>query len=990
MKLSKLILLFLICTVFSVLASCAKGPETEPETEPQTEYAVVIPSEASETEVYAAQMLSEYLSALDGQQYPVISDERSFSGFRFCVGETSVYDTADIAGKPSESYMIAPFSKGLAIYGGGSRGTIYGVIRFLEEFCGYRYFTPESGMISVSGQMKLPEEKTEYTPFFEYRDTDWRSGWIPMYSLANKLNGAAHQSLSKEQGGGIAYLGNFSHTLSTDFCSAERYFKSHPEYFALHEGARVPDQLCLSNDSVYEIVLKEVFSLLRNGHDPEAELQIISLSQADNPVYCECDSCKALDSANGSHAGSVITFVNRIARAVKEKGYDNVKFDTLAYMHTRSAPSEVRPEDNVIVRLCTFECCFSHPMDDDSCPENAALMKDLEAWSKITGNLYIWDYTTNYAFTLGIFPDFQVLQKNLQCFYEHGVKGVYEEGNYYVHLCDTEFSDLRTYLIGRLLEDPYCDYEAEMLNFCNYYYGKGGEHIKTAIDQITADTKGHVSIYSPMSESFSIDENEAAEIDQLWSMAKDEAGSEDALAAINRSELSWRYVKAALGLREFKGTTEDNRDEREKLYNDLISHDVRMIDEWTGIEPDFTKYEQVPVEQWEYASRYLYLQFDPNSGTGGPENQWCGTGETWIPETIPVRKGYRFLGWAAQKNAVKAEYFPGGFITVSANMTLYAVWEKSSEQDDSGTEQGYVAPFGGYELYVAGVRVDSQNADMLQNLNGVTVRDGGHIRYDDSQRTLHLKDAVIIPSGNEGTAIGYHSQNNTALTIAVEGFCRLESRNHGDGSVMAMGSWGNLNIQLGQGAILEIKAVPCRDQYTNIGIYMDTGRTMTVSGPGALNVSSGEARKDGGSSIALYALGDIVFEKDCSVNITSDAVNAAGIGCRLEEGNLTLKDGSQIQIAGGKSAMSYGLHLVNDRTYSIQSKNWTGNMTIFGSVSAVRCETGNTRIETDAGTIYLTGYTEPQAHGSLLADKATYECGSLMKFRKLYFEGYGN
>ena len=36
-----------------------------------------------------------------------------------------------------------------------------------------------------------------------------------------------------------------------------------------------------------------------------------------------------------------------------------------------------------------------------------------------------------------------VLHKNLQSFYEHGIRGVYEEGNYYVYLCDTEFSDLR-------------------------------------------------------------------------------------------------------------------------------------------------------------------------------------------------------------------------------------------------------------------------------------------------------------------------------------------------------------------------------------------------------------------------------------------------------------------------------------------------------------------------------------------------------------------
>ena len=62
-------------------------------------------------------------------------------------------------------------------------------------------------------------------------------------------------------------------------------------------------------------------------------------------------------------------------------------------------------------------------------------------------------------------------------------------------------------------------------------------------------------------------------------------------------------MKAVLGLREFAGTLEDSRDAREGLYNDLIAHDVKMIDEWTWIEDDFSAYEMIPVEEWELAGR---------------------------------------------------------------------------------------------------------------------------------------------------------------------------------------------------------------------------------------------------------------------------------------------------------------------------------------------------------------------------------------------------
>lgn len=985
MKLFRLILFFMICAVCSVLFSCASAPKIK------REYAIVISADASDTEVYAAQVLQEYLSAFEGEEYPIMSDDQSFDGFKYCIGVTSAYDTSDIKDRPADSYNIVPFSGGLAIYGSGSRGTVYGVYTFLEDFCGYRVYTSGSGMVSTSGKMELPEKKIEYNTFFEYRNTDWRSGWTPLYSVANKLNGELHGALTHEQGGNITYLSPSSHTFSTFFCASDKYFESHPDYYALYEGERVPNQLCLTNENVYKIVLEEVFDLLRNSHDSKADLQIISLSQADNPVYCECDACKALDNTNGSHAGTLITFVNRIAQAVKEEGYDNVEFDTLAYMHTRKAPSAVVPEDNVIVRLCTFECCFSHPMDDAGCPENKELMKDLEDWSGICNNMYIWDYTTNYAFTLGVFPDFSVLQRNLQCFYEHGIRGVYEEGNYYVHLCDTEFGDLRTYLIAKLLEDPYCDFEEEMLDFCSYYYGEGGQYIKEVIDEITSNTKDHVTIYSSMTESFSIDDKEAEKIDRLWDMAEKAAKSSDALEAIERSKLSWRYIKAALGLREFSGTLKENKTEREVFYNDLISHGVEMINEWTSIEQDFTEYEQIPVEEWEYAGRYYYLQYDLNGGTEGPPNQWCNIGASWIPETIPVRKGYRFLGWATEKNAVVAEYLPGSFIYPSSDMFLYALWEEAPESEASDLQQGIPVPFGTYDLYIAGEKVDSQNMNQLQILDGVNLRAGGQIRYDDSIRTLYLKEVDIIPSSDtesDGVAISYNAQDNTALTIVVEGKCRLESRDFAQDSLMVMASWGNLNLDIQQNSVLEIEASSGRDKYTNIGIFMDAGRTLTVSGPGLLKVFGGDARSDDGASIALYAQGDIIFEKDCLVSIVSDTTSAVSIGCRLEEGDITFRDGSQIQIKGGESGISYGIQLINDRIYNFYAENWSGNMTASGSFGAMRYERGiDARIRKDPKTIRLTGYTGEKEHKATILDKKTYRCETLQKYTELFFEG---
>ena len=283
-----------------------------------------------------------------------------------------------------------------------------------------------------------------------------------------------------------------------------------------------------------------------------------------------------------------------IAKAVKEKGYDNVAIDTLAYQYSRKAPKKIVPEENVIVRYCTIEGCYSHSMDDPRCPQKAALMEELLEWCAICDRMYVWDYTTNYGFTIGIFPDFDVLQKNIQYFRKLGVKGVFEEGNYYIDLCDTEFGELRAYLVSRLLRNPYCDMDKEMQLFCDWYYGDGGRYVKAAIEAIQDRKKdGYLTIYHKMIKTFSISQKEADEIDEYWALAEKACEGSDALMSVTRSELSWRYVKAMLHLSEFSGTKKARRAEKEKLYKDMTAQGVVKLNEWDMLTEKLIDYEEM-------------------------------------------------------------------------------------------------------------------------------------------------------------------------------------------------------------------------------------------------------------------------------------------------------------------------------------------------------------------------------------------------------------
>ncbi len=508
--------------------------------------------------------------------------------------------------------------KGVNLYitAGDSRGLMNGVYAFLKEYCGCGWYSNE--VVSVPAHLSgisIPSDLHEsYVPYFEYVDTDWVSPNYEEFALANGLNGY-RSPIPAEKGGHGRYLGGFCHTFTTSIVPEDELFDEHPEYFALYEGERQATQLCLSNPNVVNRAIEDTLKVIKDNYDPDSgDIQIVSLTQDDNNKYCQCADCTAIAERYGGQSGLMIWFVNQVAEAVKAAGYPDVVVDTFAYWYTRQPPTGIAPDDNVCVRLCTIECCFSHALNDPVCAENAHFMQDIAEWAKICDRLYIWDYTTNYSQTLGIFPDFGVLQSNAQVFYENNVAGVYEEGNYYMSGCNTEFGDLRTYLIAKVLSDPYCDYEAAKREFLHGFYGDAGEQIGEFIDLITERAGGdesknyadssqpraiddleHLFIYSSMKNTLKdVDKAFVARCDELWQGAEDAVAEyPELLERVKRSEISWRYYKACAGLGEFKRGLSFWKwsAENKKLYDDIIASGATRYSEGTAMsELSFSKY----------------------------------------------------------------------------------------------------------------------------------------------------------------------------------------------------------------------------------------------------------------------------------------------------------------------------------------------------------------------------------------------------------------
>ena len=542
-------------------------------------WTILIPANPTAAETFTANKLKEGLSEIFGAEIEIVSsaDKRYIS-----VGSASA---ADVSGVAVNGYRIKAVGGKLHLNGTGARGLQLAAYRFLEEFCSRKVYTstitvlPKADSITVPGNTDIV-----YEPYFEYADTDWRSPCNAEYSMANGLNGGTYRSLSAEMGGTVDYLGGFCHTMGS-LCETAKYKDTHPEYLALHDGVRTTDQPCLTNPDVLAICTANVLKILEEQHDPTAPLQIVSVTQNDNFSNCQCENCQAFEAAHGGKpSATVVNFVNQIADVVKEKGYDNVAIDTFAYYYSQSAPEGIVPRDNVIIRLCSIMCCFSHPLDTEKC--NGNFYQDLTDWAKICKRLYVWDYVTNFMHTCTVFPNFGTIQRNIQIFYENNVKGIYEEGNYYMSRCDTEFGELRAYMIAKCLQDPYCDLDSEVAGFCDAYYGPGGKYVKKIVDTFTKHAgsfDGEMCIYygswacmRPFTSA------EALAVDALWKKAEDAAETEEQLDNLKRSKLSWRWYKASAGKCEFSFFSRHRADEKEKLYQDLLDSGVVDFGEYSG------------------------------------------------------------------------------------------------------------------------------------------------------------------------------------------------------------------------------------------------------------------------------------------------------------------------------------------------------------------------------------------------------------------------
>ena len=431
---------------------------------------IVRQAEATEAERFALNELAQDLKQITGAEFEVRDADGKVPDRAIIVGQGAAarkyFPDVVFEKLGGEELVIRTKANRLLLAGGRPRGSLYAVNRFLDEQCGVRWWAPWAARIPQRPTLRIPDLNKREKPAFEYREPFWFPAFDGKWAVRNYYNGNSAR-LTPAMGGKITYKG-FVHTFYP-LVPPEKYFKDHPEWYSLIDGKRTTDkaQLCLTNPELRDFVVGRVREWLRGSPDAT----IISVSQNDWFGACQCANCKAIDVAEGSHAGTMLAFVNHVAEKVGRE-FPNVAIDTLAYQYTRHAPKTIKPLPNVIVRLCSIECNFGVPLDD---PANAAFAQDMRDWARICNRLYVWDYTTDFAHYVQPHPNWFSLGPNVRFFHQHNTKGLFEQGAYQSH--GSEMAELRAWVLARLLWNPNQDDKALINEFLEGYYGTAAAKI---------------------------------------------------------------------------------------------------------------------------------------------------------------------------------------------------------------------------------------------------------------------------------------------------------------------------------------------------------------------------------------------------------------------------------------------------------------------------------------------------------------------------------
>ena len=510
MKFFSSIFLLLITTFFAWAEDLSLAKDGK------TDYVIVTGKDNGAIQKLAVQELKSHLEAMTGAVFHV-SETGAGKKHRIYLGLSE--EARNVLGKENlaaslreQENVIQVKGKDLFLYGKGKHGTIFAVYELLENKFGCRW-------LSVFEEPYIPSKKE-----LVLKDGTTRTAYaFPLRSLMNYFYKDRYQAAVYNYRNrqnlllGLDYLdkgivpeleiyGPACHTLSViipgftlrganrpaEWHKIKDYFAIHPEWFSMDEkGKRISNrQLCFSNKEMRKEYIKNALEMHRRLEQKHGKAYLtLDLNDIAYRICC-CPDCMKMEQKYQSRGGAFFDMLIEFCRK-----YPKIEFATLAYQRglTQTPPVVKDFPQNLTIIFCPINGLYSGTMDK----ENKNDMNDMLGWLKLTPKVWVWYYPNTYGYgTLAIqmpMGNFERIAQDIRLMHKAGIQGTYFEHDSGGIALSGNLSEMQSWVMYKLFQNPDLDVKMLMKDFAEHYYGKAAPAILKYAEEMEQERKNFVA-----------------------------------------------------------------------------------------------------------------------------------------------------------------------------------------------------------------------------------------------------------------------------------------------------------------------------------------------------------------------------------------------------------------------------------------------------------------------------------------------------------------
>lgn len=504
----------IVCFIFAmVLLFVSCGDKAPEETEKgfeetsyvlaqdgKTEYTIIIPQNATEYELFAADELQRLFLEATGADLPIKSDEDvhfSESAKYISISDTVVQKESgvnpDFATYKRSGTRLVNKGSCMILTGAAEEGSLYAVYDFLGILFDYEYFDVDAYRLNKKTTVKLPALDLSNIPDYDYR----------MYGdhLSDEATGGdkhhAWRQRYKVYGEGYAIDGHAVMSI----LPPSTYYAEHPDWYSVETGmlgSNVVRQLCYTNEEMTAQFIENLKAYLRKSPDAWC----ISIAQEDVNVWCHCSNCTAAMKQYGlsqygqgsDDLGAVtqILFVNKVVSAIEEWMETEfpgrqLSYMILAYHQTINPPAHLDEAsgkyiangtergDNSMVLPANVMVQYADIFADRnvSYRDNPTVSANLRAWAACAPGLYVYEYPQDAYHVCLPYDGLHVFGDNIAFGNELGINSYFMQGNFNTQ--SSGFTPLKVYVASKLMWDSSLDVNKLVEDYMTYCYGPAAD-----------------------------------------------------------------------------------------------------------------------------------------------------------------------------------------------------------------------------------------------------------------------------------------------------------------------------------------------------------------------------------------------------------------------------------------------------------------------------------------------------------------------------------